>query len=427
MYDFEQFDSYDLLGVGRTVSAEELKRAYRQEIAQYHPDKWSNAAPAEQEYARKRASAITEAYSKLKKGGLQPAATATPHTADRAERMAQLYNRGRTLLANGKASEAAALLRQLQQADPFYRDSADLLHRAEAATRQTAPAPRRKLAKGWLLGIGSLVGIGALAGAIWLLGGSKISQADQATAPVAARVQTELPRGTPNENVVEKTLVPSSPPAVDPPVPATKVDVASPTPAPEPPTATIAVPTVAVVPPTEVVLPDDLTGAIIVSDNMDGGTWPTSNGGTWTFDYVNGRYRMTMVTGVGSVWAYGAALPNDSVVLAADVEATSGAAGLLFGFVDASNYCRFILAADGTWAFQQRVAGQLRLLLAGEGLAAGRLIVAQRGPISHLYWNDTYLGEAVLPAFPAGSYGFTLAGPSAAEGYFDNLRIRQLP
>ena len=115
------------------------------------------------------------------------------------------------------------------------------------------------------------------------------------------------------------------------------------------------------------------------------------------------------------------------MVLAADVEATAGAAGLLFGFIDSSNYYRFILASDGTWAFQRRAAGQLTLLLSGEGLGPGRLILAQRGAISHLYWNDTYLGEAALPAFPAGSYGFTLAGPSAAEGFFDNLRVRQLP
>jgi hypothetical protein len=436
VHDFEQLDPYQLLGVSSKAAPEDIKRAYRQEIAQYHPDKWSNATPSEQEYARKRAAAITEAYSQVRKGVRSTPAAEPAPTPDRAERLGQLYDRGRTLLAEGKYAEAAVVLRQLQQADPFYRDSADLLHRAEAGPRrQAAPASRRGVSRGVLIGAGSVVGVAALAGAIWLLGGSKTSEANTPTAPAVAVVQTEQPTATAAPTEPEGVLLPT--PTSGSPAPATEAPPPTEPPATdtvEPPSAVP--PTLTALPPTAEptlaptnppVLPDDLTGPVLVSDNMDGGTWAVGNGGTWAFDYVNGRYHMTMAAGVNSVWSYGAGLPATSVVLAADVEATSGAAGLLFGFIDASNYYRFILASDGTWAFQRRAAGQLTLLLSGDGLGPGRLIVAQRGAISHLYWNDTYLGEVALPAFPAGSYGFTLAGPTAAEGFFDNLRVRQLP
>ena len=161
--------------------------------------------------------------------------------------------------------------------------------------------------------------------------------------------------------------------------------------------------------------------------DMNGGTWPIGDSGNWSFSFPDGRYRMTMVAGLGSVWSYGGPLPGTNVVLAADVEARAGSAGLLFGFIDANNYYRFMLGADGTWALQQRTAAGISLLRSGDGLGPGRMIVAQRGAVTHLYWNTTYLGEVVLAAFPAGNYGFTLASPAASEGYFDNLRIRQLP
>ncbi|HYF62249.1 MAG TPA: J domain-containing protein, partial [Herpetosiphonaceae bacterium] len=240
MHDFEQLDPYQLLGVSPKAAAEDIKRAYRQEIAQYHPDKWSNASPSEQEYARKRAAAITEAYSQVRKGVRPaPAAVEPAPTPDRAERLAQLYDRGRTLLAEGKHAEAAVVLRQLQQADPFYRDSADLLHRAEAGPRRAAaPAAKRRLPKGALIGAGSVVGVAALAGAIWVLAGSKTSDANSTpTTPAVAVVQTEQPEATADEGVVLPTTAPptAAPPATDTAEPPTAAPPATDTA--EPPTA----------------------------------------------------------------------------------------------------------------------------------------------------------------------------------------------
>lgn len=433
MYDFEQLDSHELLGVARNASAEDIKRAYRQEIAQYHPDKWSKADASAQDYARKRAAAITEAYSILKDKTRRVAPPVEPIVPEnRAERLAQLYDHGRSLLAEGKYAQAIIVLRQLQQADPFYRDSADLLYRAELAIKRAVPAKakKRQLPKAVVWSFGSALGIAALGGAIWVLGGSKTSIAEnQPTVAVVAGAE-QTPTAVPATDV-PATDVPATaaPPTDVPPTDAPPTDV--------PPTDTVVPPTDApptdtVVPPTDVPtaappLPDDLNGPILISDDMNGGTWPIGDSGTWSFSFPDGRYRMTMNAGLGSVWSYSGPLPGTSVVLAADVEARAGSAGLLFGFIDSNNYYRFMLGADGTWALQQRTGGRINLLLSGDGLGPGRMVVAQRGAITHIYWNTTYLGEAVLPAFPAGNYGFTLASVGASEGYFDNLRIRQLP
>src|ERR1700722_14263847 len=54
-------DYYDLLGVGRNATEEELKKAYRKKAVQYHPDK--NPGNKESEEMFKK---VSEAYEALK-------------------------------------------------------------------------------------------------------------------------------------------------------------------------------------------------------------------------------------------------------------------------------------------------------------------------------------------------------------------------
>ena len=56
---------YDLLALERTASADEVKRAFRREIARYHPDKVQHLGREFQDIAAIRAAELTEAYRVL--------------------------------------------------------------------------------------------------------------------------------------------------------------------------------------------------------------------------------------------------------------------------------------------------------------------------------------------------------------------------
>lgn len=60
-----RFDPFAVLGVNRGASKDEVKKAYREKMAQYHPDKVAHLGPELQELARRKALEINQAYEKL--------------------------------------------------------------------------------------------------------------------------------------------------------------------------------------------------------------------------------------------------------------------------------------------------------------------------------------------------------------------------
>ena len=56
---------YTLLGIPPTAPPDEVKRAFRREVARYHPDKVQHLGPEFQELATSRSAALTEAYRVL--------------------------------------------------------------------------------------------------------------------------------------------------------------------------------------------------------------------------------------------------------------------------------------------------------------------------------------------------------------------------
>src|SRR3990167_244272 len=56
---------YELLGVASSAPVEEIKRAFRREIAKYHPDKVQHLGREFQEIAAVKAAELTQAYKTL--------------------------------------------------------------------------------------------------------------------------------------------------------------------------------------------------------------------------------------------------------------------------------------------------------------------------------------------------------------------------
>ncbi len=58
-------DPYELLGISPDATAQEIKEAYRREMAQYHPDKVQHLGAEFRRLAESKAKAIQDAYERI--------------------------------------------------------------------------------------------------------------------------------------------------------------------------------------------------------------------------------------------------------------------------------------------------------------------------------------------------------------------------
>lgn len=441
MPDFENLDFYELLGVSRSASPEEIKRGYRQEISKYHPDRFVNASPAEREYASRRSQRITEAYSVLSdfaarssynRGELAQGRQASvtrrpsPPPAQPRDHQAELYEQAQQHLAAGRTMQAIAALRHLQQLNPFYRDSAELLAAAEerAYDRPHHGGSRSLFVAGGLIGS---VAMAALV--IWAImrgGATSVTGSPSRTAAPVALAATERPTQLP-----APTLAPTSPTAPPTQPPPTAAPTRAPLPTAAPPTAAPVAPTATQGSPAPV--PEQ--GRLLFADTFRAGGWADTGGIGWRVGYQRGRYRIAIDPGIGTIWSYRTG-PARDVSIGVDVQVTSGEGGLLLRFLDENNYLSFSVNPQETsFRLEQHSSGEVAVLVGGqsEAIAAGtdawnRLVARLRGDHVELLANNLPLAGLDVPGAPdSPHYGLlAISGTTTAEAYFDNLEIRAL-
>lgn len=436
MLDFENLDYYELLGVSRSASTDEIKRAYRREITKYHPDRFVNGTLDEQNYARLRSQHLNEAYAALNgqagpRRSTRPASAAPSEPAPPRDHQAELYEQARAHLQAGRALQAIGVLRQLQQINPFYRDSAALLAQAEAQVKSTkrGGGGRRRP----LLLLGAVAGAAVLAFGLWNAAGrppfaSGTGQATNTAAPIAA--------------VASPEATPAPIEAVASPVPATLVVVA-PTPAPSATPEPTATPVPATLAPTATATPEPLpptpppllaeVGEPLLRDEFTGEGWADIAGNGWVVGYQGERYRITANPNAGPIWSYRSGAPINAVI-GVDVQITRGVGGIMLRFVDDFNYLSFTINPAQTSFRLEQISGGLANVLAGgqsgaisaDPKANNRVVVRITRSRYQLFANDQLLAEGDLPPGPISNrYGLlVIGGDTAAVAYFDNVEIR---
>lgn len=432
MFDFENLDYYELLGVPRTATVEEIKRAFRREISKYHPDRYVNAPPEDQVYAERRSQQLTEAHAVLtdfasrnayNRGQLQPnsvrrGSTPRPVVAPTPrDHQAALYEQAQSHLEAGRTLQAIGVLRQLQQLNPFYRDSAEMLARAEVdlQTQEAALRPEKPARRGppiWVVA-GGAVGAAALLAAAFLFGNRQntVSTNAATNAPTVATVPTLVPATTmpTPEPTPEPTVVPTNPP-----------------PTPEP---TLIPPTV---PPT--LTPAAIDGQVLLQDGFDTLRWANISGTGWSVGYENQQYRINAAPGVGTIWSFRSGFGDPNFSMAADVVVASGAGGLLLRFADDNNYLSFVVdPANATYRLFQFIGGTPTELINGtsetiirDAGAVNRVQARMKGDTITLLANGQILTNVPLTTPIYGSnYGLlVLAEQTTADVTFDNVEIR---
>ncbi|NOK60300.1 MAG: molecular chaperone DnaJ [Chloroflexi bacterium AL-W] len=445
MPDFEDLDFYELLNVQRTASLDEIRRAYRREISKYHPDRFVSAAPDEQMYAQQRSQRLTGAYSVLSDPrarsaynlNLTPGAIAKRQTpssqsssppAQPRDYQAELYEQAQTHLAAGRKLQTIGVLRQLQQINPFYRDSAELLAKLEAQAQPPASDGKRKAIPPFMI-FGGLAGIVGVSVVIWIVlqagnpFGIGVSEAGRDS--IAVEMATEI---TPGPSDVTSAPAPTDTPLEPTEVPPTEVPPTEVPPTEVPPTE---------VPPTEIppTQPPEESGTILVADGFDGSEWANLAGFGWRIGYQNSRYRIAVDPGIGNIWSFRTNAPRD-VSIGVDVQVISGAGGLLLRYVDDQNFLGFsINPAETSYRLEQRVGGNTTVLAEGQSTAIingsdvqNRLVVRMQGSQVQLIANGEPLANVEIPTNTGSArYGMlAVSSDIPAEVIFDNLELRTL-
>ena len=401
-YDFDQLDHFQILNVARGASVNEIKKAFRQEIAIYHPDRFVRASEDEKNYARARSQRINEAFRVLRDdqlrenynltmpGGSISRSSAPVPTGPLSQRdhQAELYETALTHINAGRLIQAVGVLRRLQQLNPFYRDVASLLSTTETAinARQMTMPHESIRRTSWLTV--SIVGIVIATIAIaWLFttyGGTE-TPATETTAVLA----TETPLITRTPRIT-----------------------ATPEPAQETPT------------------PDP---SVLFDDSFTAVNWAEAQGPTWSTAYDGKRFQLQATTAGDAAWSY---RPVDAanVALTMMFQVTSGSGGAIVRYRNETDFIavviepatkRYRIVRRAGDAFVELATGESDAIKSGDAVENEMTVTVVDTSIT-LTINGVTLEPLVVEDIPDSARFGMIAIPTTADAnvVVDHFTIR---
>lgn len=454
MTDFDNLDHYAILDISRNANIDQIKRAYRREMSKFHPDRFANASVEQQRYASLRSQRINEAYRILSDffsrseydrsmavSSVRPSRINVPPPAPASKRdhQAELYEQAQLHLDAGQPVQALALLRTLQQINPFYRDSGSLLERAKEAVEKQKP--RRFIISRPVLIAASIGGAAVLLAALfWVFGrGSTEVTASRPTLAMAITSEPITPIKAQDAPLVTNSIEQPSPtPMASPTALANPTPVASPT-APTSPTP-MASPTALSEPTAQAtasLLPSQAsTGELLLRDTFVDGSWAQISGKGWKVGYDGNQYRIEAEPTYGFIWSYRTGTAGKQSY-AIDVQVSNGEAGLMLRFNNENSYVAFLIdPAQGSYRVvnknsrtgQNMASGSSAAIQQDPG-AINRIEARLSGDQMDVYINDQMVDTISISDAPDSTrYGLVAkASTGSAVALFDNLEIRALP
>lgn len=472
MEQFKNLTYYELLGIAQNATPEEIKRAYRQQVTQYHPDHYSKASPDEQRYASERTQRINEAYdvlsnpkkrtmydlslpsptAKQRSKIVSPSVASPPPPAKSRDYQAELYDQGVAHLTAGRYMQAVATLRELQQINPFYRDSATLLSRATTRLNQkeepakeqketsNRPTRRRLFRFSPLLGsIGALIIIGIIS-ALFIIPQFQPSSVSGVESPTTV---TEVPLPTP----VDDDQIPQadSSTALSLPSATTTSDIStSTTTAPSALNTTTTSDgigtneTVALESPSTPPHCSLGAGQLIARyDFSSNSEWANMDGEGWRVGAEDGQYHISVDSHIGDLWSYHASPEGTRYEVGTEIQVQGGDAGLALHFTDQYHYLAFLInPLQQSYRIEHHRGQEEPLVIAEEQndsimvgeTATNRIAACVEDNVVQVFVNGTFITSHNIPQLdPTDRYGLiAVAKNTSTHAIFDNVEIRRI-
>ena len=401
-FDFEQLDHFQILNVARGASTNEIKKAFRQEIAIYHPDRFMRASDEEKSYARARSQRINEAFRVLRDdqlrenynmtmpgGGIGRNSMPVPTgPLTQRDHQGELYETALAHINAGRLIQGVAVLRRLQQLNPFYRDVASLLNNTETAinARQMTMPYESIRRTSWLtVSIAAIVVV--TIAVVWAFSSLNTPESPSVTSVPAAETPTNIITRTPR---ITATAEPAQI------------------------TAT----------------PDP---SVLFDESFSTVNWAEATGATWSTAYDGKRFRLKATTAGDAAWSY-RPIEQTDISVTMMLQVTSGSGGVMVRYRDETDFVAVvidparrgykILRREGT-VFTELASGTVETIATGDAVE-NELTVSVVGNVVSVRINGTDAEPITVENIADSARFGMIAIPTTADAdvNVDHITIR---